>query len=71
MVIEFDITNIEAHEVQERYETTIGEYLGSIAYSAFNLINVNKGLDQTKRKVAAYDPNTKKMTKEQLSWPKS
>ena len=36
-----------------------------------DLTNVNKGLDQTKRKVAAYDPNTKKMTKEQLSWPKS
>ncbi len=36
-----------------------------------DLINVNKGLDQTKREVAAYDPNTKKMTKEQLSWPKS
>ena len=57
MVIEFDITNIEAHEVQERYETTIGEYLGSIAYSAFNLINVNKEIVLTRTRTTNYPSN--------------
>ena len=32
---------------------------------------VNEGTDFSDRKVAAYDPNTKKMTKEQLLWPKA
>jgi len=32
---------------------------------------VNKGTSFTDRKIAAYDLNTKKMTKDQLSWPKS
>ena len=36
-----------------------------------DLSNVNSGTDFSKRKVAAYDHNTDKMTKEQLSWPKS
>ena len=32
---------------------------------------VNKGTSFTDRKIATYDLNTKKMTKDQLSWPKS
>ena len=32
---------------------------------------VNEGIKFTDRKVAAYDPNTKKMTKEQLLWPQT
>ena len=31
---------------------------------------VNEGTSFTEREVAAYDPNTEKMTKEQLLWPK-
>ena len=34
-----------------------------------DLTHVNKGTEFLDRKVAAYDPNTKNMTKEQLSWP--
>ena len=36
-----------------------------------DLSNVNSGTDFNKNKVAVYDYNTDKMTKEQLSWPKS
>ena len=32
---------------------------------------VNNGTQFTEREAPAYDPNTKKMTKEQLSWPKN
>jgi len=32
---------------------------------------VNEGTDFTEREVAAYDPNIKNMTKEQLLWPKA
>ncbi len=32
---------------------------------------VNDGTQFTEREVAAYDPNTKKMPKEQLLWPKA
>ena len=32
---------------------------------------VNEGTDFSERKVVAYDPNTEKMTKEQLLWPKA
>ena len=31
---------------------------------------MNEGTDFSDRKVAAYDPNTEKMTKEQLLWHK-
>ena len=36
-----------------------------------DLAVVNEGTSFVDRKVAAYDPNTKNMTKEQLAWPKS
>jgi hypothetical protein len=32
---------------------------------------VNKGTKFTDRKVPAFDPNTKNMTREQLAWPKN
>jgi len=36
-----------------------------------DLSAVNEGTKFAEREVAAYDPNTKNMTKEQLSWPKN
>jgi hypothetical protein len=36
-----------------------------------DLSDVNKGTKFTEREVAAYDPNTENMTREQLAWPKN
>lgn len=57
LVIEFDITDIETHEVQELYETTYGDFLGTSSFRGLPLIDPNKELVLTRTRTTNYPAN--------------